>query len=176
MREISLAILDVALNSVDAGATDVEIAVVWTESGLSFTVTDNGEGMDESTLKKAAERGVSFKGSSGLGLALVKEDAESCGGELKIISQKGNGTTVEASFCGSPKDIPLGNLGATYVALIDDGYEVMLRINAFGTTKEYYSRELKSSFGIAALQASGTLRLIREDINKFIRQNGGAML
>ena len=53
MQELSLNILDVAQNSVTAGASLIEIGLdVWGENGRMMTITikDNGKGMDEETL------------------------------------------------------------------------------------------------------------------------------
>lgn len=175
MREVSLALLDVVGNSIDAGATLIEIDITVSSEHTAFEVKDNGVGMDEGTLAAAMLKGVSFKGSSGLGLALLKEEAESTGGNVKIISKSGKGTTVSASFYGL-QTASSGDLGATYVTLIDDSYDVVMNVDLFGNKTGYDSREIKSSSDTAYLQSSGTLRLIREDINKNIRRNGGAML
>ena len=172
MREISLAILDVAQNSIDALATLIEIDVMQNESGISFEVSDNGSGMSEEQLFRATEQGVSYKGSSGLGLALLKDETSEAGGKLEIFSRIGSGTRVKASYM--TKEAILGNLGATFVALVDEGYDVVLNLDVFGIKSNYDTRELKSSAGVADLQSSGALRLIREDINK--KTNGGAML
>ena len=45
MKELSLNILDVAKNSVTAGATRIEITVAETPERLTITITDNGCGM-----------------------------------------------------------------------------------------------------------------------------------
>jgi len=166
MREVSLAVLDIAENSIDARATLINIDVKLSENGISFSVTDNGVGMDDNEAASAVRKGVSFKGSTGIGLALVKEDAESTGGKFEIISRKGAGTTVKAEFVGSRNAVTLGNLGATFVALTDEGYDVVLTVDNRGDIKTYDTRALKSSAAVAELQSSGALRLIREDINK----------
>lgn len=168
MREVSLAILDAAENSVSANAKLIKIEVSVFEDGISFSVSDDGVGMSEEELKSATQKGVSFKGSTGLGLALIKEDAESLGGSLKIISNKNCGTEVFADY--PSKEAVLGDLGATFVALTDDGFDVVLTVKHCGTLKRYDTRELKSSSCTADLQSLGALRLIREEINQNIRQ------
>ena len=172
MREISLAILDVAQNSIDAGATLIEIGVAADEKSIAFEIVDNGNGMSENELSRATERGVSFKGSSGLGLALLKEEISQSGGKLEIISQKGKGTTVKAEY--QVKSAILGKLGDTFAVLVDEGYDTVLNLSVFGVQSSYDTRELKSSAAVADIQSRGVLRLIREDINK--KTNGGAML
>ena len=50
MKELSLNILDIAENSVKAGATLTEITVEETDSRLALTVKDDGCGMTEEIL------------------------------------------------------------------------------------------------------------------------------
>jgi len=70
-------------------------------------VTDTGEGMDEQTLKRAAEPFFTTKGvgkGTGLGLSMVLGLAEQCGGTLRLRSHPGSGTTAEVWLpsCPSP--------------------------------------------------------------------------
>lgn len=176
MREISLDVSDIAQNSIDAGAKLLQITIAITNGVISFEVTDDGEGMDESTLAVAMQRGVSFKGSTGLGLAIVAEDAHKANGKFEITSQKGCGTRVTASFLRACDGVTLGDLGATAVTLVDEGYDTVLTLIIGENKFEMDTRKLKSASSVAELQSHGVLRLIREDINKFIRQNGGAIL
>ena len=56
MKELSLNILDIAKNSTAAGASEVRISLVTDENGfLTLTVSDNGCGMDEETLKRVSD-------------------------------------------------------------------------------------------------------------------------
>lgn len=64
---------------------------------VCFSVTDEGEGMDEETLSRAAEPFFTTKGvgkGTGLGLSMVQGFAEQSGGRLVIESKKGQGTKV----------------------------------------------------------------------------------
>ena len=63
----------------------------------SFTVEDNGAGMDREASKRATERffrANSSEGGFGLGLNIVREIVEYYGLELQIQSEKGKGTKV----------------------------------------------------------------------------------
>ncbi|MBB4125575.1 signal transduction histidine kinase/CheY-like chemotaxis protein [Xanthomonas translucens] len=65
---------------------------------VCLAVTDTGTGMDEATLKRAAEPFFTTKGvgkGTGLGLSMVHGLAHQCGGGLLIHSTPGLGTTAE---------------------------------------------------------------------------------
>ena len=58
-------------------------------------VIDDGPGMDPRTREQAEEAFFTTKaGGTGLGLAFVRRVAEAHGGELRIQSRLGHGTTV----------------------------------------------------------------------------------
>lgn len=50
MKELSLNILDIAMNSVKAEATRIDIEIRETEDELEFSVTDNGFGIDRKSV------------------------------------------------------------------------------------------------------------------------------
>jgi CheY-like chemotaxis protein len=67
---------------------------------LVFTVTDSGIGMSPAELKllfrpfaQASEQIARLYGGAGLGLVFVKRIAKVMGGDLKVISKKGRGST-----------------------------------------------------------------------------------
>jgi two-component system, sensor histidine kinase len=71
---------------------------------LIFTVADTGIGIDARALKnlfypfaQASEAVARRYGGAGLGLVFVKRVAEAMGGDLKVTSKKGNGTTFRLS-------------------------------------------------------------------------------
>ena len=61
---------------------------------ISFTVEDNGAGIDEAQLQTIWDRGASGHQSSGLGLAFVRNVVEKMGGEIHIASTLGCGTRI----------------------------------------------------------------------------------
>ena len=66
-------------------------------SYVCLTVSDNGEGMDEETLRRATEPFFTTKGpgkGTGLGLSMVHGVAEQSGGWFNLRSRKGEGTTA----------------------------------------------------------------------------------
>ena len=125
MKELSLNILDVAKNSVVAGASLVEISLVTDERGwLTLRIVDNGCGMSEETLKHVTDPFYTTRTTRkvGLGLPLLKLAAEQTGGTLRIESsvEEGNsGTSLEATFDTNSIDcMPLGDIISTVCILI----------------------------------------------------------
>lgn len=123
MQEISLNILDIAQNSVAAGANIIEIAVDENSKGdmLTVMISDNGRGMTPVQLKAAADPFYTTRKTRkvGLGVPLFKMAAEMSGGKFEISSEVNVGTKVIGAFGFSHIDrMPLGNLSETIFSLI----------------------------------------------------------
>ncbi len=125
MKELSLNILDIAKNSVTAGADKICIFLDTDEDGLlKLTISDNGCGMDEKTLQNVTNPFYTTRTTRkvGLGLPFLKLAAEQAGGGLSITSsvEKGNsGTTLVATFDTKNIDcMPIGDIVYTICILI----------------------------------------------------------
>ncbi|MBR3753911.1 MAG: ATP-binding protein [Clostridia bacterium] len=123
MRELSLNILDIAQNSIAAGASLITIEIAEnTQAGeLTITVGDNGCGMTEEQLKNVLDPFFTTRTTRkvGMGIPLFKLAAEQTGGSLKIESEKGKGTTTSAVFKTDSIDFtPLGDVTSTVTILI----------------------------------------------------------
>lgn len=123
MREIALHLLDLAENSVSAGAQMVTISVCddLITDRLVASVEDDGRGMDAETLRKVTDPFYTSRTTRkvGLGIPLLKGAAEGCNGGLSISSQVGAGTRLEVSFQRSHIDrMPLGDLSGTFLGLL----------------------------------------------------------
>ncbi|MDD5369706.1 MAG: ATP-binding protein [Anaerolineaceae bacterium] len=123
MRELALHLLDIAENSISAGATTVQIRVVENTylDRLSLSIVDNGKGMDTETVTQVTDPFFTSRTTRkvGLGLPLLKEAAEACLGSMQITSIPGSGTTVQVEFQRSHIDrMPLGDLPSTYLTLL----------------------------------------------------------
>jgi signal transduction histidine kinase len=110
-NQLELAMLNLALNARDAmpqgGRLTIAARRETVRGGLQdlkqgdyvcLAVTDTGVGMDEMTLKRAAEPFFTTKGigkGTGLGLSMVYGLAAQSDGATRIASQLGVGTTVE---------------------------------------------------------------------------------
>ncbi len=123
MRELSLHILDLLQNSLEAGATEVSVAILEDRRGdrLEISVADNGRGMESALASTATDAFVTSRTTRrvGLGLPLLAQAAEHCGGGVAIRSTPGVGTSVTATFQLSHIDrAPLGDMASTLLSVI----------------------------------------------------------
>lgn len=123
MRELSLHILDIVQNSLEAGANLIEIEIDEdaARNRLVIRVTDNGRGMDAQTVQHATDPFFTTRHTRhvGLGLPLFKAAAERCNGGLAITSQVGVGTRVVAEFERDHLDrAPLGDMPSILLGLV----------------------------------------------------------
>lgn len=154
MQEISLNILDIAQNSIRAGASLIKISVEenLTEDRLTFIVEDNGCGMDEEMLKKVSDPFVTTRTTRkvGLGISLLKASAQQTGGDVKIESEKGKGTLLRADFSYSHIDRqPLGDMAAVMMSLISMNPDIDFFYTHTYNEKEFTldTRELRKILG-----------------------------
>ena len=128
MKELSLNILDVAKNSVRAGASHVAITLEEDEAGwLAITIADDGCGMSQEFLASVTDPFTTTRTTRkvGLGLPLYRLAAEQTGGALTIRSALGKGTTVTATFDRRHLDCPpLGDLAGTIALLIQGSPDI----------------------------------------------------
>ncbi|MBE6748460.1 MAG: ATP-binding protein [Ruminococcaceae bacterium] len=123
MRELSLNILDIAQNSIVAGATLTEIVVNENtkEKTLLIGIYDNGCGMSEEQVKNVIDPFFTTRTTRkvGMGIPLFKMSAEQTGGSFSINSEKGVGTRIEALFKTDSIDFtPLGDIASTIVTIV----------------------------------------------------------
>lgn len=115
MTELSLHILDMIQNSIEAGATKVEIIIDedFKTDTLCLEVQDNGRGLTEDQIVKVLDPFFTTRKTRhiGLGLPLLREACRRCEGDLMIRSNPGKGTAIQATFRHSHIDrAPLGDL------------------------------------------------------------------
>lgn len=123
MRELSLHVLDIAENSVNASATIIEITIDenLNNDELLITISDNGNGMTPEIAAKICDPFVTSRTTRkvGLGIPFLKAAAEACNGYLKILSEIDHGTTISTKFQHSHIDrMPLGDIETTFLNLM----------------------------------------------------------
>ncbi len=123
MRELSLHILDLIQNSIEAGATSVKLEIIedFVNDSMIIRVSDNGRGMNEKMRQLVIDPFITTRTTRriGLGLPLMDMSTKRCGGYLKIDSIPGQGTVVEAMYQHSHFDRPpVGNLVETIKSIL----------------------------------------------------------
>ncbi len=176
MRELSLNVLDIAENSFKAKAKTVEVSIVQKENILTISIKDDGCGMDEDFLKKVVDPFTTTRTTRkvGMGIPLFKMVAEQSGGEFKITSEKGVGTTVTATFMIDHVDRPpLGDIADTVVSMIGNlgEAELVFYFEAFGTSFTLDTKEVKKELEGIPINTPEILVFLRDMINENIKTN-----
>ncbi len=132
MRELSLHVLDLLQNSLEAGATEISVAVLENRRAdrLEIEVVDNGRGMEPALARVVTDAFVTSRTTRrvGLGLPLLAQAAEHCGGGIAVKSVPGAGTSITATFQLSHIDrAPLGDMASTLLSVILQEPPVALR-------------------------------------------------
>ena len=169
MDDISLHILDVAENSISAGATLVTISVS-IDTGkdlLSVEIADNGRGIPKEVLGRIRDPFYTTRTTRkvGMGLSLLAQSAEEADGALAINSIEGQGTVVSAKFrYGHIDRKPMGNLADTFAVLItgnpDMDFEIRCRRN--NTDVIFDTRELRSELEGIPLNTPDVISAVRD--------------
>lgn len=173
MEDISLHILDIAENSVRAGARqiDLEITVDTASDRLSLLIADDGSGMNPGQLSRATDPFFTSKSGkkTGMGLPLLDEAARLSEGSMKVESSPGAGTRVRATFRLSHIDRkPMGRIADTMVALIA-GYpdaDFTLTVVGDGIRFNFSTREIKKKFKDLKINSPAVLSFIRRLVDE----------
>ncbi|SHE47828.1 Histidine kinase-, DNA gyrase B-, and HSP90-like ATPase [Mariniphaga anaerophila] len=174
MKTISEHVLDIVQNSVRAEATLIEIIVREQRKNNLYTleIIDNGCGMTREVLEQATNPFFTSRSTRkvGLGLSLLKQNAEAAGGSFIIFSEPGKGTKVEAVFLLNHLDRPpLGDIWDTWYLTLLSNPEIRL-VYTHQTNEGSFSIDsqevLKMTDGIPLQQKE-----MREAILEMIKNN-----
>ena len=173
MKELSLNILDITQNSVTAGAKNILISLVETDDGwLTLTITDDGCGMSEETLRTVMDPFYTTRTTRkvGMGVPLLKLASEQTGGKLDIKSKdaknnpEDHGTVVTATFDTKHIDMtPVGDMVSTVEVLLQ-GHPEIDYVYVHKTPRfsvEMDTRELKAVLGDISLGEPEILEWVR---------------
>lgn len=170
MRELSLHILDALQNSLEAGASLIELIIEenLTADRLIITVRDNGRGMSEEQLGRVFDPFFTTRSTRhvGLGIPLFKAAAERCNGNLTITSQLGKGTRLQAAFQHSHIDrAPVGDMTGTLLAFILGGQCDLHYVHQVGEQQfEFDTAEMCAQLGDVPLTHPAVRKWLREFI------------
>lgn len=111
MKTLAFHILDILQNSIRAQADLIELSIIEniSENTFKIIIKDNGKGMAENIVKNACNPFFTSRKTRdvGLGLSLLKQNAERCGGYLKLNSEINKGTNLEVLFKHNNIDRPV---------------------------------------------------------------------
>lgn len=133
MKELSLNVLDITMNSVKAGATLINIHITEDDERLKLEIIDNGCGMTAEFLRGVIDPFCTTRTTRkvGLGIPLLKLAAEQTGGEVSITSRheseypQDHGTHVSATFYKQHIDFtPMGDIISTVTTLIQGSPDI----------------------------------------------------
>jgi len=169
MNDLSLHILDICENSIQAGAKNVEIIISEDSENnlLTLEIKDDGRGMDAETVEKIKSPFETSRTtrSVGLGIPFLKESAEDSGGNLMINSELGKGTSVKATFLYNHIDRkPLGDMSETLIALMlrADKTEISYLHGKNGKEFSFSTKDLKEQLGVKDLNQAYLLNSLKK--------------
>lgn len=183
MRELSLNVLDIAQNSIAAGASliTVEVSENTAEHTLLIGIYDNGKGMSDEQVKSVIDPFFTTRTTRkvGMGIPLFKMAAEQTGGSLNIKSELGVGTEVRAYFKTDSVDFtPLGDMASTVQMLItmNTDRDFVYKYEVDGKEFIVDTREMKEILGDTPLDDYDVSLWLKEFITEKTQEiYGGAL-
>ena len=185
MKEIALHLLDIVQNSITAGAANVVIDFVLSRDGiLSMSVIDDGRGMDADLLKRVQDPFTTTRTTRkvGLGIPLLTQNAILSGGDVKIDSIPGEGTTITAQFDTKSIDcLPLGDLASTIASLVmgnPDKPDFTLRCSAENGSEamHFSTQEIRGVLEGVSLSEPEIIQWIQQSIREEIEPILGGIM
>ena len=149
MVDLSLHLMDIMQNSVVVDSTYVEVRICAEKKKnlLTISVKDDGWGMSPETLKKVSDPFYTTRTTrkAGLGIPLLTDAAQMAGGEVRIESEPGAGTTTTATFQIDNIDRkPLGDVADTMTVSIMGHPELEFHLILKNDESEFVFRDRKS--------------------------------
>jgi len=173
MKELSLHILDIVQNSIRAKSDliGIEITELPSDNQLIITITDNGKGMNKQELEQTVEPFYTSRTTRkvGLGLSLLRQNAEMTNGSFKIDSKHGEGTCVTAVFGFDHPDRPIvGDLTGTLLLLIcsSDGMDYVFKHHTPVGDYQLDTREIRQIIGNVSISEPEIRTFLREMIKE----------
>lgn len=171
MKELSLHILDIAQNSIVAGASLIEIGINEDSQSdrLTITIKDNGKGMSQEMLQEVIDPYTTSRTTRkvGLGLPLLYDACKSTGGDLVVESIEGKGTVVKAVLGLNHIDRqPLGDISGVIVLLASANPKIIFNFHYIKNGGEYIfnTKEVENVLDGVPISTPEVGRLLRQMI------------
>ena len=161
-------IADVTANSIEAGAKRIRLSVLEEGGRIVLSAEDNGKGMPPEILARAfdpfyTEPGKHDKRKVGMGLPFVKQTCDACGGEVRLDSTPGVGTTLVCSFRADNIDLPpMGDLVATVLGLFNYPGDFDLEFTHRSATTDYTISRNELAEAVGGFDSIDSLALAKE--------------
>jgi len=179
VEDISLHILDIAENALKASATRIEISVIEDieHDLLKIQILDNGRGMDETMVQTVTDPFVTTRTERrvGLGLPLLAESARMAGGDIRIKSDPGKVTSIEADVVYSSIDRkPLGDMVLTMMVLIAGNSGIDFSFHHQKGVRSYCldTTELRKHLEEIPINHPEVIKLIKKDLEEGLKELG----
>ncbi len=177
MKDFAMHIMDIAQNSVSAGATEIELRIEESVANdrLMMIIRDNGKGIPADMIGNVTDPFVTSRTTRkvGLGLPLLKQHADSTGGGLTIESGSGKGTKVTATFGLSHFDRqPFGDIAGTVVLLAAANPEIRFiyeHITPMGTYR-FDTAEVNKMLEGMSISEAPVVRFLKEMISENLKE------
>ena len=171
IHDISLHLMDLAVNSIKAGADTLELVFCLSEGVLRITVRDNGCGISERCRVRLENDSCPAPGNSGRGVMLFRDACRKTGGMFSVMSDSEQGTRVSASFRIDSSECPLlGDPGETVSLLLtgNRGLRIKLYLKRENSNGTEFSYGFDSDLALCGthFHTIGKYYWIKEEINK----------
>lgn len=177
MKELSLNILDIAENSIKAGAKNIAVTLNQADNLLTVSVADDGCGMTEDFAKSVVDPFCTTRTTRkvGMGIPLFKLASEQTGGKLGLCSRhidrhpENHGTEISATFYTDHIDCaPLGDIVATVKTLIQCNPDIdfIFRHTINGKEVQLNTTELRTVLDDVPLDTYEVIKWIEDSLNE----------
>lgn len=167
-------VLDLVENSISANAKLIKISIIEDIKNniLEIVIEDDGDGMDQEFLSIADNPFTTTRKTRnvGLGLSLTKAATKRTDGDFHIISQKGKGTKVVATFRYDHIDrAPVGDMGSTIATILSKDEADILYIHKINCKQFIFdSKEVRKILGDISLATPEVMLWINDYVNENI--------
>ncbi len=180
MQDLSLHVLDLIQNCVEAGAGTVRISL--DESGLdgvvALEVSDDGRGMSPELLARVKDPFTTTRTTRrvGMGIPLIQQAVQAAGGDLSMESREGHGTTIRAWFLRDHIDAPpLGDVAQSVAIAIatNPGVRFVYTHTAANGSFCVDSKQIAEFLAEVSISDPGVVAWLKQHLREGIKQVRG---
>lgn len=177
MKDLSMHVMDIIQNSISADAKRIELDIVENKQQNLFMIriSDDGKGMSDEVLSKVTDPFYTSRTTRkvGLGLSLLKQNAERAGGGLCINSLEDRGTVVYSFFEYDHIDrLITGDVAGTMsmMASANPNIDFVYRHNTDNGNYVFDTRDIKEVLGDMDISNIKIVKYLKEMITENINE------